>query len=444
MNIMKTVLLIVVMATLSLCSTLSAGERQASPNVVLLSVDTLRADRLSGYGHTRKTSPNIDALMKRGVRFENAYTVVPLTAPCFSSVMMSRYPHETGLTRNGLSVKVKFPTMAEVFRKAGYATGCVQSNWTVKRESGLDRGFDHYDDDFKRIRSVGVTERDAKYVTKFAMEWLESIRKKKKPFFLWAHYSDPHSPYIYRKDFKLPLLESELFLSPGYRYDTEVAYADHYIGKLIQGFRAKGLLKNTIILFMADHGESLGEHAYYGHGRQVYEPMLKVPMAVTGPGIERGAVSNNNVMLLDVMPTILGLAGLECPRKVRGHSIIGPDGAPNSFNRAEYFFETYRGHVFDLPGIEKVVPGVKPLLLGMRRGEWKFIYNPESGETELYNMQSDPGELINLCSRKPSMRSEMVGKVTHWHKTTNPYMPKRRQRISNEEREKLKALGYIQ
>jgi len=287
-----------------------------------------------------------------------------------------------------------------------------------------------------------MTERDARYVTQFALKWLDK-QNKSKPIFLWAHYSDPHSPYVYRSDFKFPLLRGELFMSPGYRYDTEVAHADFYIGQLLDGMRKRGLLENTLIVFMADHGESLGERGYYGHGRHLYESSIKVPMAVIGPEIKQGITGKFTAQLVDIMPTILYMLRLTPPTGVRGEYLVETDGTPRQITRSELFIETYRGAVPDVPGADKMMPGVKPLLLGMKQGKWKCIFSPEKGRAELYDLETDPHEDHNLSGSHPQLAAEMTKKVESWHQSTNPYKPAQQPIISEETQKKLKALGYI-
>lgn len=173
----------------------------APPNVVLVSVDTLRADHLGCYGYPHATSPNIDKLAETGLLFEDCVCQVPLTNPSFSAVMTSRYPRTTGATRNGIPTPQNVPTVAQRFREAGYQTLCVQSNWPLKAHlSGLDQGFDVYDDDFHTRRwGILKTERRADEVTRLAKDLL-ARRDPAKPFFMWVHYSDPHAPYLFHKD----------------------------------------------------------------------------------------------------------------------------------------------------------------------------------------------------------------------------------------------------
>jgi len=441
---------ILAMAAMISVATLAHSQAVSNPrterhNVLLLTVDTLRADRLGVYGRERNTSPNMDALLKKGIRFTNAYTTEPLTAPAFASLFTSRYPHETGCTRNGLSLRRDFITLPEIMKTVGYDTAAILSNWPLKAHlSKLDRGFDYYDDEFHKNRNPLKNERDARDVTDLALEWLEGKRNKKKPFFLWAHYSDPHSPYEFREQFEFPVLEGEKFKSPGYRYDTEVAYADHHIGRLLGGMRKMGLLGNTLIIFLADHGESLGEHGYFGHGRQVYEPMLRIPMGVVGPSVREGVVTSEPAQILDVLPTVLHLLGLDPLKGARGEALVERGGAPRKLKRKELYFETYRGAVPDLPGAKKLLPGDKPLLLGVMKGKWKCIYNYREKSAELYNLAEDPREIKDLSPVRRKMTRHLVEDVGKWFNDVRPYVRKKAPTLSEKDREKLRALGYLQ
>ncbi len=423
----------------------ASKSRRDKPNVLLLTVDTLRADRLSIYGRKRNTSPNIDALLKRGIRFTNAHTTEPLTAPAFASLFTSRYPHETGCTRNGLGVRSDFILLSEMMKRVGYSTAAVQSNWTLKgRLSRLNKGFDHYDDEFHKNRNPLKNERDAMDVTDLAVEWLEEHEGEEKPFFMWAHYSDPHAPYKFREQFKFPALKGEKFKSSSYRYDTEVAYTDHHIGRLLDAMKEMSMMEDTLIFFLADHGESLGEHNYFGHGRQVYEPMLKIPMGVIGPGIEKDVVTSEPAQILDVLPTILHMLGISPLKGARGEVLVERDGAPRTLKRNRRYFETYKGAVPNVPGAKKLLPGVKPLMLGVMKGKYKCIYNYRDERPELYNLEKDPYEVNDLSSGQKARTKQMMKDIRKWFSDIKPYIPEKVPTLTKKDREKLKSLGYIQ
>lgn len=419
------------------------AEVRLRPNIIMISVDTLRADRLSGYGYDRRTSPAIDALMSEGLRFDDALTTIPLTGPAFSSIMTSHYPRETGATRNGLPMGSEFPALAEILKRHGYQTGAIVGNWTLKHEiSGMNRGFDQYNDNLKSKRTVVAGEQDARDVTDLALEWIDKLGDKR-PFFEWAHYSDPHAPYEMREQFKFIPRRGEKVDSPSYRYDTEVAYTDFHIGRLLRGLEARGLKNDALIVFLADHGESLGEHGYFGHGRQLYQQMLRVPLAIIGPGIGRGITCKEGASLLDVMPTILSYLGTP-QGGLRGVNLIAPGGWPAHLSSSAQFFETYRGAVPDVAGARKVMTGAKPLKIGIRDGKWKLIHTPENHRRELYDLSVDPLELKDISSSNGKITTVMTGKAWSLFCETRSENSAKLMVIPADVRRNLRSLGYLQ
>jgi len=302
---------------------LAAAVFGAPPNIVLLSVDTLRADHLGCYGYEHNTSPAIDRFAREGLVFEDCTCEVPLTNPSFGAMLSSLYPRMTGTTRNGLKMPDAVPLIAELFKNAGYHTGCVQSNWTLKAKlSALDRGFDFYDDDFHEKRwGIIKPERYADDVTDRAIALLEK-HTPDKPFFFWIHYSDPHAPYRFHKDFN-PQNKRTFWRDNEdkvkIKYDSEIAYTDAHIARLLKALPAE----NTVVLFTADHGESLYEHNYLGHGRRIYQDNLHVPLIVRGPGIAPGRIATP-VRILDIGPTLLAFAGLRPAPGMLGKDLMGP------------------------------------------------------------------------------------------------------------------------
>jgi arylsulfatase A-like enzyme len=298
--------------------------QQRFPNVVILTIDTLRADRLSSYGYGRPTTPNIDKLLASGVRFTQARTVEPLTNPSLCSMFTSLYPHEHGATRNGLALRPGLPSMARSLQRRGYRSAAFVGNWTLKdRISGLGQHFDRYDEVFTRKRWLGLFkgEATAEDLTDSALDWLADARQGHRPFLLWVHYVEPHAPYRLQEDFVRPLgLTPRADLSRPDRYDTEVAFVDHQVGQLLAAFDKDPELKaNTLFVFTADHGESLGEHGYWGHGRNLFEPTLRIPLGMAWAGrIKPGTTVEAPAVNLDVAPTVLGLVGLPVPAGFRG------------------------------------------------------------------------------------------------------------------------------
>lgn len=323
----------------------------ASPpvrNVLLITVDTLRADHLSSYGFALETSPHIDALAADSALFERAIAASSSTAPSHASILTSLYPRQHSIGyRNGDTRLEGAVTLAEVLRQHGYATGAFVGNFVLRRRTGLDRGFETYDDELPDAEASRplVFERRARDTTQRALAWLKQVEE---PYFLWVHYQDPHGPYDppdgYAGKFELagdpdekplPRLESNLAYGgiPAYqalpgltraseyraRYADEIRYADHWIGELLASPRTR----DAIVVFTADHGESLGEGGrYFMHGTTTLPAEAHVPLLLRAPGIapRRFATIVSHV---DIMPTILELAAVPAPGELRGIA-LGP------------------------------------------------------------------------------------------------------------------------
>ncbi len=415
---------------------LAAPEPAPPPNILLLSVDTLRADRLGAYGSAAGLTPTLDALAAEAHVYTDAICEMPLTGPSMASMLTGRVPRSTGVTRNGLRLPETVPTVPALLQGAGYYTFCIQSNWTLKDHlCGLGRGFDHYDDDFETRRwGVFAAERYADAVTDRAIETF-ARRPHGQPWFAWLHYSDPHAPYRYHRAFNptgtgLRALDEQGRVR--LRYDTEVAWTDAHIARLLRAVPRA----NTVILFVADHGESLFEHGYLGHGRKVYQPGLHIPLLLHGPGITPGRVAEP-VRGLDVGPTLLGLAGVPRPPGMEGHDLLH-DALPADRVRV---VETYGGAVPNLPGAKALMADAAPLAQAVLAGDWKLIRETEM--PELYNLFTDPDELVNRAEDQPARARRLSDLSDAWTRTygareaTAPAM-------DEEDREALRALGYVE
>jgi len=406
----------------------------AQPNVVLLSVDTLRADRLGCYGYPHDTTPNLDAFAEEALLFEDAVCEIPLTGPSMGAMLSSRHPRKNGMTRNGLRMPENVPLVAELFQDAGYRTWCVQSNWTLKAHlSGMDRGFDHYDDDFGRRRwGIVSPERRGEEVTRLALEQLAQ-QDPETPFFAWIHYSDPHAPYRMNRGFNpqgrrawmLPREERV-----GVRYDSEVAFTDAQIGKILEA-----LPENTAVLFVSDHGENLYEHDYLGHGRRVYQPSMHIPLMVRGAHVRPGR-SSAPVVGLDVGPTLLGLAGIEAMPTMMGKNLL--EQTPPS-DRVRVL-EGYGGAVPRVPGVKGMLAGASPVRQGLIRNGWKLIEG--GGRPQLYNLAEDPGELNNLANQEPERLRELQAVLAAWDADTD-HAEAEGDVLSEDDRAALESLGYL-
>jgi len=406
------------------------------PHVILISVDTLRADRVGFMGNPHGLTPNIDAWAENALIFEQSVCEVPLTGPSFGAMFSSLPPRATGMTRNGLPMPEEAPLATEVFQEAGYHTVCVQSNWTLKRElSRLDRGFEVYDDDFRRRRWVVLkSERRADEVTDQALAALEDWDGET-PLFLWVHYTDPHAPYRYHRRLN-PHGRSPHFVgreeSIKIRYDTEVAYTDEQIGRLMEALPTE----NTAMVFISDHGESLFEHDYLGHGRRVNEPSMHVPFAISGPGIAPGR-TDQPTQGIDVGPTLLGLAGLPVPPSMMGID-LARDEADEGRIRV---VETYGGAVPRLPGARAVMGDADPQRQAIYAGPWKLVVTDVNNK--IFHLGRDPEELNNLALQERERMETMRELLAAWEEST-PRGRAEAAELTAEDLEALESLGYLE
>jgi arylsulfatase A-like enzyme len=320
------------------------------PHVVLITVDTLRADRLSSYGYGRATTPNVDRLLAAGVRYEQAYTVEPLTNPALVSLLTSLHPHEHGATRNGLQMRPDLPSLPALLGRGAFHTAAFVGNWTLRdRLSGLSAHFDDYHEIFSRKRWLVLkSEATADDLTAAALDWLEQTREKRprRPLLLWVHYVDPHAPYRLQEPFVSRLgYRKGVDLTAQQRYDTEVAFVDAAIGNLLAGVRRLVGSDELLVAFAADHGESFGTFGYWGHGRHLYEDGLRVPMGIVWEGKIAPRVVRETASLLDLGPTLLGLIGYPAIRNARGFDwtpVLRGQAEPP--RRAAYF-QAHKGAV---------------------------------------------------------------------------------------------------
>ena len=287
------------------------------PNVLILTLDTTRADHLGCYGYDKGHTPNLDSLAAEGTLFEEAQSVMPITTPTHATIFTGRLPLEHGirLNREGL-LPVEIPTMAEVFKANGYNTAAVVASRILDAKFGLNRGFDFYDSEKvdesaeKSGRKIGGY-RWAQEISDVAIGWLREKRvgSKGKPFLLWAHYYDPHIPRRWHRE--------NQDLNIDNLYDNEVAYMDFHVGRLLKELEDQGVKDDTIVLALADHGESLGDHNEMFHGFFIYQCTQHIPMLFRWPGkIPAGLKVPGTVSQTDVMSTVIELAGLDLKKYV--------------------------------------------------------------------------------------------------------------------------------
>ncbi|MDH3255225.1 MAG: sulfatase, partial [Acidobacteriota bacterium] len=420
------------------------------PNVVLISVDTLRADRVSSYGHDRRTSPRIDELLAAGVRFAQARTPVPLTGPAMASVMTSLQPHEHGATRNGIRVRPNLVAFTDYLSRRGYDTTAFVGNWTLKPElSGLQEYFGLYETILSRKRWFGLakSEATADDISVAALEWLEErpAESRRRPFLLWVHYVEPHAPYQLQRDFleQIGLKASGSVLSAKKRYDSEVAFVDHRIGRFLDDIGEMIDLDQTLVIFVSDHGESLGEHGYWGHGRHLYEVTLHVPMGIVWPQRIAARTVEAPASILDIGPTLLGLVGLPVPDHFQGFdwTEVVTRSAQPPVNRVTWH-QAHKASVQPKENIEKLRR--RGLLeVGKVEQGRKEIFKVGTARMRAFDLLQDRAEKRNLMDDGDRPSSE----IRAWLETLQQALEQADElpppSLSDEDIAALRALGYI-
>lgn len=419
-------------------------------NVILISIDTLRQDRLGAYGYDRPTTPHLDALAARGVLFENATAPSSWTVPSHVSLLTGLYPHSHGATGRVQSMNQTVVPLASWLGSFGYDTGGVVNFVLLGRSRGFARGFDA----FEVVRRP-LPEPAAPLVNEKALAWLDQPRDR--PFFLFVHHYDVHSDYApkeaYRKMFVRPYegiatgatdqlkaaRSGRVELGPADAqhlsdlYDAEIRQIDDELGRFFQELERRGHLENTIVLLTSDHGEEFLEHGRFLHGWSLYKELVQVPLLIAGPGIPHGLRVTEPVSLVDIFPTVTGLLGIEAPPVVEGIDLSQAwrGRAPLPTSRP-VFFETdwWLGRA---DGEWK---------RAVQRGPWKLHYAHPQQAWELYDLASDPGEHEDLAAREPehgaALRALLAPRLGDSSATTPRVEP------SADEMEQLRALGYVE
>ena len=386
------------------------------PPIILISVDTLRSDRLPAYGYGKVETPAIDALRQDSVLFERAYSHVPLTLPSHATILSGRLPGEHGVRDNSgyLFDAKRTPYLPKILKEAGYKTGAAVSSFVLRAETGMADGFDLYeaDIDVRATESLGNSQRSGRETSRVALEWVRSVSAE--PFFLLFHIYEPHTPYA----------PEPAFASYPDRYDGEVATADAIVGELLEGLKAQGVYDKAIVLLLSDHGEGLRDHGEQEHGIFLYREALQVPLMLELPeGERRGTTVKAPAQLLDVFPTLLKLAGLPVPQGTPGASLLTLDdpGAPERTLFAETFYP--RLHL-----------GWSELFSAIRGGS-HYIDAPEP---ELYDLAADPAERTNVLTRERRTYAELR-KAVEGEKVPLAAPSA----VDEETASKLASLGYI-
>ncbi len=397
----------------------------AGANLVVISLDTVRADHLAPYGYKDIETPALTRLANDGVRFAAAFAPAPLTLPSHTSLFTGLLPVSHGVRDNGgFHVDPAHRTLAEAAKNAGYATGAFVSAFVLDSRWGLDRGFDTYHDDFPvsvgDLAAMAAIQRPADVTWSAARSWLDGHRSQR--FLAWIHFFDPHTPYTPPAPFKSRYAERP--------YDGEIAYVDSVIGQMLQYLETNGLLENTIVLVLGDHGEGLGEHDEDEHGLLAYDSTLHVPWILRLPNRRAaGRVINAPVGLVDVFPTVAGLLGMPLPMKVDGvdrTAII--DGVSSGSADALY--------------AETLYPRLRmgwSELTTIRNGDYKYI---KAAQPELYNWRSDPKETTNLVAREKEVVTRLDRILTRV--VADQSAAAVRSNVPDPETiKRLQALGYV-
>lgn len=360
--------------------------RAAGLNVLLVTLDTTRADRIGCYGYPAARTPNLDALASGGVRFANAYTSVPLTLPSHASILTGQTPPVHGVRNNGAYVLDRARiTLAELLKQRGYATAAFVASFSVDSRFGLDQGFDVYDDDFQAgapFKALNAERRAEQVYEEFAA-WVDESPPQ--PFLGWVHFFDPHLPY------SPPEPYSEQLENP---YDGEIAYMDFMLGRVLRKLRDRGVLERTLVVIAGDHGEGFGEKGESGHGVFVYDETLRVPLLLMAESrLPAGRVVDARVRLIDVLPTVLDLLDLPAPEAVEGVSLLSRIERRRSPDLDTYVETLYPRENF----------GWAPLT-GWISGPWKYVHAPRA---ELYDLAGDPREERNRAADRESVATRL-------------------------------------
>jgi arylsulfatase A-like enzyme len=461
---------ILALAVVCLVGLTSGCARDAAPrgplNLVLILVDTLRADRLSGYGNPRPTSPALDRLARRGVLFERAGTATTWTLPAVSTLFTSHYPLHHGVTTVDSRLPEAERTLAEVLADGGWSTRAVVSHFYLSDTFNTMQGFEE-------VVNAGVGKADAATSEAVTDSTLAVIDRAVtdpdgRPFFVLAHYFDPHSNYLrhdawpWEKDLRPERLpENGTFpdlqalgggLSPAEiawalaLYDGEVAATDHGIGRLLEGLTERGLDGRTVVMMTGDHGEEFNPSGRAGHIYWVHESILNVPLIVAHPeGRERGRVSRERVGLVDLLPTIVDFLGVEADTegwegRSLAHLVVDPETTPDDWAQ--------RTMVAEVTPTKDGDAG--PNLRAALRNRWKLERRVRSGRELLYDLEADPGERTSVADDHPEVHAELAAVLDEWEASTaakGEVLARLEDAgtaaITEEERERLRALGYL-
>ncbi|MFN3531352.1 MAG: sulfatase [Candidatus Brocadia sp.] len=433
------------------------GCQKKKKNVVVISIDTLRADHMGCYGYTRNTTPAIDALSNEGCVFTNVTSTSSWTAPAmaslFTTLMPSQHNIRHGVCQSGNIygqeiLDASHMTLAEVLKENGLTTLGISSNPHLTPELGFAQGFDHF---------VVCKFKNAEEITKTAIEFMTQYANGK-PFFLWVHYFDPHWPYskqepwfhTYAPDYQdelrqfydtnLPKVRTAAGIEKGTKilqslvalYDSEINYVDQSVGKLLDAIQGRG---NTMIVLVSDHGEGFLEHDTLDHGYQLYEESIHVPLIIRCPNVKPAKKSfNTTCSIIDIPLTILDWLGIKDRYHFQGRSLL-------PFMKGKISDDTGESNPAAISELNRFGKN----LISMRVGKWKYINDRKYGKEELYDLMADPYETTNIIEREPLLHAEMKNRLSNWLVATRkPKSKAKRAILDQESLEKLRSLGYLE
>jgi arylsulfatase A-like enzyme len=358
------------------------------------------------------------------------------------------YPHQHAASRNGLRMEEGLESLPKILARNGWQTAAFVGTWTLKHKlTLLGDHFETYGERLDKKRWFGLVNGEAtgEDVTDDALEWLETARDNApdRPFFLWVHYIEPHAPYVYHESFAKRLGIGDRDVSKSDRYDTEIAAVDQTIARLLEAVRSSVQGDELIIVFTADHGESLGEHDYWGHGRHLYEPSLRIPLILSWPGrIPQGSMSSQ-VTLLDVPPTLLDLVGLEVPHAFVGASLASAALEGASLPERRGCFQAHRGavHLASHDSERKRSRGL--LAVGVVEGDRKEVLRVQGDQHMVFDLSSDPGEEHNLVTVGSRPSKDLVQCLAQVSEGLGALDRLAAQKLDDETVDRLRALGYL-
>jgi len=430
-------------------------------NLVLVSIDTLRADRLPFYGYHRQTAPGLASLAKQATLFRSAMACSSVTLPSHLTIMTGLHPLTHGVLANGQRASAQLLTLGEVLQGAGFSTAGFVGSSILDAATGMDQGFQVYRDDMDSYYQRGVYQGaevplnwrlalpfrggypiPAEDVVSSALKWLADYGKT--PFFLFVHVYDPHSPYFppagYRRTFVTPGGDEIERLRD--LYDCEIYYADKQLQRLWRALERRPLRDNTLVVVTSDHGEGLGEHQYLLHLLRVYEEELHVPLLMWGPGIPAEQV-NEVVDLADLFPTLLELLGVPAPPN-EGRSLVPlmqrqGGKLPRGFAYGQRMAVQYPIRSYLLDGIERA----EPQALGFVRSDKFKLLAPSSGAATLFDLAADPDETRDIAQQRPELTRQYLRMLQQPLEKPLPALAPAPRVLTPQERERLRALGYL-